>query len=367
MEAKIHKETRQVRVGPIAIGGGAPISVQSMCTSDTRDPKATLAQIRQLEAAGCEIVRLAVPDAQAAQALKTICAGSPLPLVADIHFDYRLAISAIRSGVHKIRINPNNMHDADGLAQTAQAARQRCIPIRVGVNAGSMDPQLIQKYGGVTAAALAESALTACHQLEAQGFYDIVLSAKASSPPLMIETYRLLADLCDYPLHLGVTEAGTPYDGIIRSAVGLGALLSDGIGDTIRVSLTADPVEEVRAAYSILKALSLRQRGATLISCPTCGRTEVPLVRIAQEVQDRLLAIDVPIQVAVMGCVVNGPGEAREADVGIAGGKDSFVLFKKGQIVGKVRADRALEALMTEVECLVETMKQEETDPSSPS
>lgn len=355
--------TRQVQVGPVSIGGGAAISVQSMCTTDTRDPKASLAQIRQLEEAGCELVRLAVADAEAAQALKEICRASPLPLVADIHFDYRLAISAIRSGVHKVRINPNNMHDKEGLAQVARMARERCIPIRVGVNAGSLEPALIQKHGGVTAQALAESALSACQQLEKLGFSDIVLSAKASSPSLMIESYRLLAQSSDYPLHLGVTEAGTLHEGIIRSAVGLGALLSEGIGDTIRVSLTADPVEEVRAAYSILSALSLRQRGPVLISCPSCGRTEVPLMEIAQRVEEELQAFDVPLKVAVMGCVVNGPGEAKEADVGIAGGKDAFILFKKGQILGKVRADKALEALMTEVRSLAAEMKGKDKSP----
>ena len=346
-------KTRQVQVGHILIGGGAPISVQSMCTTDTRDPKATLAQIRELEGAGCELVRLAVPDAEAAQALREICGHSPLPVIADIHFDYRLAISAIRSGVHKIRINPGNMPDKEGLRLTAEAARQRVIPIRVGVNAGSLDLRERQADGGVTAEALARAALEACRELEVLDFHDIVLSAKASSPRLMIETYRRLAEACDYPLHLGVTEAGTPYDGIVRSSVGLGALLIDGIGDTLRVSLTADPVEEVRAAYAILKALDLRQRGVTLISCPSCGRTEVPLLALAEELEGRLASIEVPLRVAVMGCVVNGPGEAREADVGIAGGKDSFVLFKKGEIVRKVRAEQAVEALMAEVESLV--------------
>ena len=352
-------KTRQVQVGHILMGGGAPVSVQSMCTTDTRDPKATLAQIRELEGAGCELVRLAVPDAEAAQALREICGHSPLPVIADIHFDYRLAISAIRSGVHKIRINPGNMRDKEGLRLTAEAARQRVIPIRVGINAGSLNPRETKAYGGVTAEALADAALAACRQLEVLDFHDIVLSAKASSPKLMIETYRRLAGACDYPLHLGVTEAGTPYEGIIRSSVGLGALLADGIGNTIRVSLTADPVEEVRAAYAILKALELRQRGATLISCPSCGRTEVPLLALARELEDRLASIEVPIRVAVMGCVVNGPGEAREADVGIAGGKDSFILFKKGEIIRKVRADRAVEALMAELESLAEAMRKE--------
>lgn len=357
MDKDIRKMTKSVQVGHVSIGGGAPVSVQSMCTTDTRDVKATLHQIRVLEEAGCDIVRVAVPDAEAAQALSSICAASPIPVVADIHFDYRLAMSAIRSGVHKIRINPNNMQDDDGLKKTAEAARQRCIPIRVGVNAGSLDRQLIDRFGGVTADAITESALTACRALEDLGFHDIVLSAKASSPTLMIETYRILSQLTDYPLHLGVTEAGTKEEGIIRSAVGLGTLLSEGIGDTIRVSLTADPVHEVRAAYSILKALSLRQRGATLISCPTCGRTEVPLIAIAEEVEQRLADIRQPIRVAVMGCVVNGPGEAREADVGIAGGKDAFVLFRKGEVLRKVPAHRAVEDLMAEVLQLAEAME----------
>lgn len=358
MEGQAKRITRSVQVGHIPMGGGAPISVQSMCTTDTRDWKATLLQIKQLEEAGCDIVRVAVPDAEAAQALSMICQQSPIPVVADIHFDYRLAIAAIRAGVHKIRINPNNMRDDDGLKKTAEAARQRCIPIRVGVNSGSLTRELIDHHGGVTAEAMVESALSACADLEREGFRDIVLSAKASCPVLMIETYRKLAKACDYPLHLGVTEAGTREEGIIRSAVGLGALLSEGIGDTIRVSLTADPVHEVQAAYSILKALSLRQRGATLVSCPTCGRTEVPLIAIAEEVEKRLKDIKAPIRVAVMGCVVNGPGEAREADVGIAGGKDSFVLFRKGEVLRKVRADHAVAALMDEVDRWIKEMEQ---------
>lgn len=356
MDRNSGRKTRQVQVGNVLIGGGAPVTVQSMCTADTRDVKAALQQIRKLEEAGCEIVRLAVPDAQAAQALKEICLGSPLPVVADIHFDYRLAISSIRSGVHKIRINPNNMTDKEGLRETLLAARQRCIPIRVGVNAGSLSRELLRKYGGVTAEALTESALMAASELESMGFSDIVLSAKASSPRLMIDTYRLLALSCDYPLHLGVTEAGTREEGVIRSAVGLGALLADGIGDTIRVSLTADPVEEVRAGFSILNALSLRQRGITLISCPTCGRTQVRLMEIAEAVEKELADIRTPLHVAVMGCAVNGPGEAREADIGIAGGLGSFVLFRKGEVVRKIDEDRAVEELVAEVRALAEEL-----------
>lgn len=351
------EKTNQVQVGGIRIGGGAPVSVQSMCTTDTRDVKATLAQIYQLGAAGCELVRLAVPDQEAARALEGLVARSPLPLIADIHFDYRLALAAIRAGVHKIRINPNNMKDPEGLRQTAEEAAKAGIPIRVGVNAGSLDRKWLDLHGGLTAEALAASALDACRQLEDLGFHQLVLSAKASSPRLLIDTYRLLAKATSHPLHLGVTEAGTPKEGVIRSAVGMGALLSEGIGDTIRVSLTADPVEEVHAAYSILRALDLRQRGAILISCPTCGRTEVPLIAIAQEVERRLAGLELPIRVAVMGCVVNGPGEAREADLGIAGGKDSFVLFRKGQVIRKIAAEQAVQALMDELDQVIEEME----------
>ncbi len=344
------KTTRQVSVGPVLVGGGAPVSVQSMCTADTRRTEDVLEEIGRLERAGCEIVRLAVPDAEAAQALRPICLKSPLPVVADIHFDYRLAISAIRAGVNKIRINPGNMHDGGGLEKIVKLARKACIPIRVGVNAGSLDRKLIAEYGGVTAEALAASAVLAVRELEQLDFEDIVVSAKASSPRLMIDTYRLLSEAIRYPLHLGVTEAGTRAEGIIRSAVGLGALLSDGIGDTIRVSLTADPVEEAAAGFAILKALGLRQRGATLISCPTCGRTEVPLMKIAEEVERRLAAVTAPIKVAVMGCVVNGPGEAREADIGIAGGKEQFMLFRKGEPVRKISQETAVDELMNEID-----------------
>ncbi len=336
---------KQIQVGPVLIGGGAPVSVQSMCVTDTRDVKSTLEEIGRLDEAGCDIVRVAVPDAEAAQALQRICLKSPIPVVADIHFDYRLAISAIRSGANKIRINPGNMRDKNGLAKIAKEARKAYVPIRVGVNAGSLDRRVVDEYGGVTPEALAASAVLAVRELERLDFTDLVVSAKASSPRLMIETYRLLSDALDYPLHLGVTEAGTKSEGVIRSAVGIGTLLAEGIGDTIRVSLTADPVEEIHAAIAILKALELRQRGATLISCPTCGRTEVPLMEIAEEMERRLASIKEPIKVAVMGCVVNGPGEAREADVGIAGGRDHFVLFRKGEVVRKVSKEEAADAL----------------------
>ncbi|HHW94037.1 MAG TPA: flavodoxin-dependent (E)-4-hydroxy-3-methylbut-2-enyl-diphosphate synthase [Clostridiaceae bacterium] len=353
MNTKNVLKKKQVLVGPVVIGGGAPVSVQSMCTTDTCDVKRTLEEIDRLDEAGCDIVRVAVPSAEAAQALRRICFKSPIPVVADIHFDYRLAISSIRAGADKIRINPGNMRDKNGLVKIAKEARKACVPIRVGVNAGSLDRVLVDEYGGVTPEALAASAVLAVRELERLDFTDIVVSAKASSPRMMIETYRLLSDVLDYPLHLGVTEAGTKSEGVIRSAVGIGTLLAEGIGDTIRVSLTADPVEEVRAGFAILKALDLRQRGATLISCPTCGRTEVPLMEIAEEMERRLASIHEPIKVAVMGCVVNGPGEAREADVGIAGGKDHFVLFRQGEVVRKISKEEAVDELSHEIDRLL--------------
>ncbi len=349
MNMKDTVKTKRVLVGPVVIGGGAPVSVQSMCATDTRDVTSTLEEIGRLEEAGCDIVRVAIPDAEAARALVRICRKSPIPVVADIHFDYRLAISAIRAGADKIRINPGNMRDHNGLAKIVDEARKACIPIRVGVNAGSLDRKLVDEYGGITPEALAASAVLAVRELERLDFNDIIVSAKASSPKLMIETYRLLSDALEYPLHLGVTEAGTMSEGVVRSAVGIGTLLAEGIGDTIRVSLTADPIEEVRAGFAILKALDLRQRGATLISCPTCGRTEVPLMEIAAEMERRLVNIKEPIKVAVMGCVVNGPGEAREADVGIAGGKDYFALFRHGEVIRKISKEEAVDELMAEI------------------
>lgn len=353
MSAINRKRIKQVQVGPVLIGGGAPVSVQSMCTTDTRDVKSTLEEIGRLDEAGCDIVRVAVPDAEAAQALHRICLKSPIPVVADIHFDYRLAISAIRSGANKIRINPGNMRDGDSLMKVVEEARKACVPIRVGVNAGSLDRRLVDEYGGVTPETLAASAVLTVRELERLDFTDLVVSAKASSPRLMIKAYRILSDALDYPLHLGVTEAGTMSEGAIRSAVGIGTLLSEGIGDTIRVSLTADPVEEVRAGFAILKALELRQRGATLISCPTCGRTEVPLMEIAEEMERRLADVKEPIKVAVMGCVVNGPGEAREADIGIAGGKDHFVLFRRGEVVRRISKETAVDELTAEIDKLL--------------
>lgn len=346
------RKTRQVRVGPVRIGGDAPVAVQSMNNTDTRDVAATLRQIRELHEAGCEITRLAVPDAAAAAAFAEIRRASPIPIVADIHFDYRLAIAAIEAGADKIRINPGNIGGPERIGAVVRSAREHDIPIRVGVNSGSLSQAMLDRYGGVNARSMTESALEAVRLIEDSGYDQLVVSIKASDPALTIETYRLLADRTDHPLHLGVTEAGTAREGAIRSAVGIGTLLAEGIGDTLRVSLTADPVEEVHAAYSILKALGLRRRGIEFVSCPTCGRTEVDLVRIATEVENRLKSVAAPIRVAVMGCAVNGPGEARGADVGIAGGKGVFLLFRGGQIVRKVREEEAVAALMAEIEAI---------------
>lgn len=346
-------QTRVVQVGPVAIGGTAPIAVQSMNNTDTRDVAATLEQIRRLAEAGCEITRVAVPDLEAADALAIIRAQSPLPIVADIHFDYRLALAAIVAGADKIRINPGNIGGPDRLRQVISLAKARRIPIRVGVNAGSLSQDVIDRHGGVCAAALVDSALEAADLLEKWDFHDVVLSIKASEPVLNLEACRMLVARTDIPLHIGVTEAGTLREGVVRSAVGIGALLAEGIGDTLRVSLTADPVEEVRTAWSILRALDLRQRGPRLISCPTCGRTEVDLTRIASEVEERLQEFSAPIRVAVMGCVVNGPGEARQADIGLAGGKGSFMLFRNGKILRKVKEEDAVEELIREIRAML--------------
>lgn len=340
------RETTTVNVGGVLIGSGHPIVIQSMNNTDTRDAKATIAQIKELAAAGCEITRVAVPDTQAADALKDICRQSPIPVVADIHFDYRLALAAINNGAAKIRINPGNIGSTEKVKAVAEAARKAKIPIRVGVNSGSLQKDLLAKYGQVTAEALAESALSAIKQLEQVDFFDLVVSLKASSPLLTIEAYKILATRVSYPLHIGVTEAGTLREGIIRSSVGLGALLADGIGDTLRVSLTADPVEEVKAAWSILKSLDLRRKGPVFVSCPTCGRTQVDLVRIANQVENRLAKMPYQLHIAVMGCIVNGPGEARGADYGIAGGHGRFSVFAKGKTLNSVTEENAVEALV---------------------
>ncbi|MBR2522829.1 MAG: flavodoxin-dependent (E)-4-hydroxy-3-methylbut-2-enyl-diphosphate synthase [Clostridiales bacterium] len=344
--------TRQVNVGGVTIGGGAPIRIQSMNNTRTADVKATLDQIYKLKDCGCDITRVAVPDMEAAAAIREITSNSPIPVVADIHFDYRLAIEAARNGAAKIRINPGNIGGPDRVRQVVDVCREMNIPIRVGVNSGSCERELVDKYGGVCAAALCESARGAVRLLEDHGFEDIVISIKSSSPRLTIDTYRTLSSECDYPLHVGVTEAGTMREGVVRSAVGIGTLLAEGIGDTIRVSLTDDPCEEVYAAISILKALNLKTGGIEFVSCPTCGRTRVPLIELANKVEDRISRLPYNIKVAVMGCAVNGPGEAREADIGLAGGVGEFLLFRKGQTCGKIVAtdiDRAVDEFVKEV------------------
>ncbi len=341
--------SRSVKVGELMMGGGRLPVIQSMNNTDTRDVQSSLKQITALAAAGCQITRLAVPDMQAAEALKEICARSPLPVVADIHFDYRLALAAIENGAAKIRINPGNIGGAERLREVALACKDRGIPIRVGVNSGSVERSILAKHGGVTAAALQESADAAVRLLEEQNFDDIVISMKASDPALSIACYRLLAQSSSYPLHLGVTEAGSVREGAIRSAVGIGTLLAEGIGDTFRVSLTADPLEEIKVAHSILSALQLREHGAKLISCPTCGRTEVNLQQLVETIEPLLEKVQQPISIALMGCAVNGPGEAREADIGLAGGKDGYLLFAKGETIAKISETEALPRLITEL------------------
>ncbi len=333
-------------MGGVPLGGGAPVSIQSMTNTPTHDVDATLAQIRALAAAGCDIVRVAVPDLEAARAIGTLKAGSPLPLVADIHFDYRLALAAAEQGVDKIRINPGNIGSPRRVEAVAKTCKERRIPIRVGVNGGSLEKELLDKYGGPTPEAMVESALGHIRLLELYGFENICVSLKASSVPATMGAYRLMAERYDYPLHLGVTEAGTRDMGELKAAAGIGGLLGLGIGDTLRVSLTADPVEEVYAARRILKAVGLRREGPELIACPTCGRTQIDLIPMAERVEELLKAVDKPITVAVMGCVVNGPGEARHADVGIAGGKGEGVLFKHGEIVARVPEEELVPGLM---------------------
>jgi len=321
-----------------------------MTSTDTRDVKGTLEQIARLKEAGCEIVRVAVPDREAALAIGKLKAGTDLPLVADIHFDYRLALLCLEQGVDKLRLNPGNIGDRERVRQVVARARERGVPIRIGVNAGSLERDLVQKYGRHSPQALVESALRHVAILEAEGFHDIVISLKATDVVVTLEAYKLIAQRTDYPLHVGITEAGTLWAGTIRSAVGIGSLLSLGIGDTIRVSLTADPVEEVRVAYEILKALGLRERGPVLISCPTCGRCEIDLMTLAREVEEKLKGIKAPLKVAVMGCVVNGPGEAADADFGIAGGRGVGLLFRKGQVIKKLPQDQLVPALLAEIE-----------------
>ena len=338
--------TKQILVGGVPIGGGAPVVIQSMLNTKTTDVEGSLKQIRQLASAGCQIARLAVPNMEAARSFADICKDSPLPLVADIHFDYRLAIAAAEGGASKIRINPGNIGGEDRVKAVVEVCKDKHIPIRIGVNGGSLEKRLLEKYGHPTPEALVESAQGHIDLLHRYDFDDIALSMKSSTVPLTIAAYRLAAERFPYPLHVGVTETGTAYNGIIRSAVGIGTLLSEGIGDTIRVSLTADPVEEVRAGIAILKAAGLRREGVRFVSCPTCGRTQIDLIARAQEVEQRLQGLERDITVAVMGCVVNGPGEAHEADYGIAGGKDCGLLFRRGEILGKYPADKLADALV---------------------
>ena len=345
----MRKLTKQIKIGEVAIGGGAPCAVQSMCSTDTRDVAATLGQIGRLAAVGCEIVRCAVPDMEAALCLAAIKAGSSLPLIADIHFDYKLALKALDSGVDGLRLNPGNIGERWKVAEVVKAAAERKTPIRIGVNGGSLEKELLIKYGHPTPEAMVESALGHVRILEDLGYDQIKISIKVSDVVRTLEAYRLLSDAVDYPLHIGVTEAGTIFSGTIKSSVGLGILLHQGIGDTMRVSLTGDPVDEVRVAYDILKSLGLRQRGINFVSCPTCGRCQIDLIPVAEEVERRLGALESNITVAVMGCAVNGPGEAREADFGIAGGRGEGLLCRNGEIVRKVPESELAQALIEEV------------------
>lgn len=344
--------TKAIQVGGITVGGGAPISIQSMTNTRTDDVKATLSQIRALAAAGCDIVRVAVPDMAAAKAVGKIKENCPLPLVVDIHFDYKLALEAIAAGADKVRINPGNIGGADKVKAVADACRQRGIPIRIGVNGGSLEKELLAKYGRVCPEAMVESAFGHIRLLQQFDFDDICVSLKSSSVPITMKAYQLMSQQSNYPLHIGVTEAGTVRMGTLKSAVGIGGLLALGIGDTMRVSLSADPVQEVYAAREILKAAGIRREGAELVSCPTCGRTRIDLIALANEVEERLKGVDKPITVAVMGCVVNGPGEASAADCGIAGGVGEGLLFKKGQIIKKVPQDQLVDELFALIDTL---------------
>lgn len=348
----MRKQKRIVNIGGVKIGGDNPVAIQSMCNTDTRDVKATVNQIHELENAGCEIIRVAVPDMVAAKAVADIKKQIHIPLVVDIHFDYRLALECMKNGADKVRINPGNIGDRDRVKQVVEMAKEREIPIRIGVNGGSLERELLQKYGGVTADALVESAMGHVAILDELNFNNVVVSIKISDVPKMLCAYRKFNEISDIPLHIGVTESGTLKGGTVKSAVGIGALLAEGIGDTMRVSLTANPVEEIYAAYDIQKVLGMRKTGAEIVSCPTCGRTQLDLISIANEVEKRAANIDKPIKIAVMGCAVNGPGEAREADIGIAGGKGEGRIFKKGEIIKKVPQDRLVDELMKEIETL---------------
>ncbi len=348
----MRKQKRVVNIGGVKIGGDNAIAIQSMCNTDTRDVKSTVKQIHELEAAGCEIIRVAVPDMEAAQAVGDIKKQIHIPLVVDIHFDYRLALECMKNGADKVRINPGNIGDSERVKQVVEMAKSRQIPIRIGVNGGSLEKNLLQKYGGVTADALVESAMGHVAILDELNFNDIVVSIKISDVPKMLDAYRKFNEISDIPLHIGVTESGTLKSGTIKSSVGIGALLAEGIGDTMRVSLTANPVEEIYTAYDIQKVLGLRKTTVEIVSCPTCGRTQIDLIPIANEVERRVQNLKKPIKIAVMGCAVNGPGEAREADIGIAGGKGEGLIFKKGEIIRKVKESEIIDELMKEIENL---------------
>jgi (E)-4-hydroxy-3-methylbut-2-enyl-diphosphate synthase len=343
------RKSREISVGTVKIGGDAPIAVQSMTNTFTHDVPATVKLIHRLETAGCEIVRVAVPDMQAAEAIRSIKQQIHIPLIADVHFDYRLALAAIEAGADGLRINPGNIGQDNRVKAVADLAREYGLPIRVGVNAGSLPKDLVKEYG-MTPEAMVKSALRHVDLLHSFNFQDIKISIKASDVFITLEAYRMLASRTDLPLHVGVTEAGTLYSGTVKSALGIGMLLYEGIGDTLRVSLTRDPVDEVRVGYEILKALKIRQRGPEIISCPTCGRTRINLFKIVDQVESALINSTIPIQIAIMGCVVNGPGEAREADIGIAGGEGQGILFKKGQVIKKIREEDLVNALLEEVE-----------------
>ena len=345
------RATQPVFVGPIQVGGGAPISVQSMTTTNTGDSRKTIAQILRLAEAGCEIVRVTVNTKEAAQALPAIKSASPIPIIADIHFDHNLALLAMKNGVDALRINPGNIGSRQKIHEVVQAAKDAHVSIRIGVNAGSLERDLLKRYGR-TPEAMVESALRHIALLEKEGFEQIKVSLKASDVSRTVVAYRLLAEKVDYPFHIGITEAGTLFSGTIRSAIGLGILLSEGIGDTLRVSLSADPVEEIKVAYAILRDLGLRRRGIEMISCPTCGRAEIDVISLATRIEKRLTSVATPLKVAVMGCVVNGPGEAQEADVGVAGGKQTGLLFRKGKIIRRLPPDNLEEPLVEEIRAL---------------
>lgn len=347
-----YRKSKQIMVGGLPMGGGAPVSVQSMLNTPASDIPASLEQAKRLEAVGCQIIRAAVPDMQAVQLIDRLKQTVSVPIVADIHFDYRLAIESVAAGVDKVRINPGNIGDDDRVRQVVQYCKQHEVPIRVGVNSGSLEKNILAKYGHPTAQAMVDSALYHVSLIERYDYDQVAISIKSSNVPTMIEAYRLAASQCDYPLHLGVTEAGTARMGLIKSAVGIGSLLCDGIGDTIRVSLTDDPVNEIAAAKDILRSIGLCNEGITFISCPTCGRTKIDLISLANRVEQRLSGIKAPLTVAVMGCAVNGPGEAREADIGIAGGDGCAILFRKGEILRKIPEDQVVEELAKEVEQL---------------